>query len=397
MKIGIVCPYSFDAPGGVQFHIRDLAAELIGRGHKVSVIAPAEDTESLPDFVVSAGGSIPINYNGSVARLAFGPKASNRVGRWLAGHDFDLIHIHEPMPPSLGLLALWQADVPIVATFHSSQERSRAMSLVAPAMQSLLEKIDARIAVSEEARRTIADHVGGSAVVIPNGVYLDAFRKADPDPRWAGCRHGGSPTVAFLGRIDEPRKGLPVFAAAIGPALKERPEMRFFIAGRGEATEIRHSLAQYGDRVTFLGEITDADKASLLGSVDVYCAPQTGAESFGIVLVEAMAGGAAVVASDIPAFRDVTGNGTAGLHFQTGSGDDLARKLLSVFDGGASVPSPETVQAWAERYDWANVATQILDVYRLVLSSERTNVAAVGRSEPEKRRWSIWPTSGKQS
>lgn len=370
MRIGIVSPYSFDAPGGVQFHIRDLAMELIRRGHEVSVLAPAEDTDSLPDFIVPAGGSVAIPYNGSVAQLNFGPAAVARVGKWLATGDFDLVHIHEPLAPSLGLIALWQARIPIVTTFHSSQDHSRAMTFVSPAIQGLLEKIDARIAVSEEARRTVADHLGGDAVVIPNGVYLDSFRNAEPDPRWAGARHGGAPSILFLGRLDEPRKGLALLAEAAQQVLDEHPDVRLFIAGRGEATEERAALARFGERAQFLGEVSDAEKNSLLASVDIYCAPQTGGESFGIVLVEAMAGGASVVSSDIPAFRAVTGNGTAGRLFENGNVADLVDQLHGALIGDGATPAPDTVQTWANRFDWSTVATQILDVYGLVYSSE---------------------------
>lgn len=388
MRIGIVCPYSFDAPGGVQFHIRDLAQELIARGHDVSVLAPAEDEAELTEFVVAAGGSVAIPYNGSVARLNFGPGAVARVARWLTEGDFDLLHIHEPLAPSLGLIALWQAKVPVVATFHSAQDHSRAMAIASPAVQGLLEKINARIAVSEEARRTLADHLGGDAVVIPNGVYLDSFGKAAPDQRFTGLRHGGVPTVCFLGRIDEPRKGLAILAEAIGPVLAEMPNARFLIAGRGDATAIREQLAGFGESVEFLGGISDADKNSLLASVDVYCAPQTGGESFGIVLVEAMAGGATVVASDIPAFRAVLNDGHAGLLFATEDSQDLASKLLIALRGGASAPL--AVRSWASHFDWSIVATQILEVYELVLSAREVPAPRTHERSARRPRWQIW-------
>ncbi|HHW82929.1 MAG TPA: glycosyltransferase family 4 protein [Actinomycetales bacterium] len=383
MRIGIVCPYSFDAPGGVQFHIRDLAEELLDRGHEVSVLAPAEETEGLLDFVVPAGGSIAIPYNGSVARLSFGPAASSHVSRWLAEHRFEIVHIHEPLAPSLGLLALWQSKVPIVATFHSSQDRSRAMSFVAPAAQRSLEKIGARIAVSEAARRTVADHLGGDAVVIPNGVDLASFRQAGPREQWMGRRHGGAPTICFLGRLDEPRKGLPVFAGAVGHVLQHVPEARFLIAGRGEAAGVREQLAPYGERVAFLGEVSEADKKSLFASADIYVAPQTGGESFGIVLVEAMAGGATVVASDIPAFRDVTGGGVAGRLFSVGDSGSLAQVLLDTLAGDA--PTPEEVAGWSARFDWDSVASRVLEVYRLVTSGGEIDVPE--HLVKRQRRW----------
>ncbi|MFD0428541.1 glycosyltransferase family 4 protein [Streptomyces zhihengii] len=192
MKIGIVCPYSWDVPGGVQFHIRDLADHLIRLGHDVSVLAPADDDTPLPPYVVSAGRAVPVPYNGSVARLNFGFLSAARVRRWLHDGTFDVIHIHEPASPSLGLLSCWAAQGPIVATFHTSNPRSRAMIAAYPILQPALEKISARIAVSEYARRTLVEHLGGDAVVIPNGVDVGFFEKAEPKKEWQGTRSASS-------------------------------------------------------------------------------------------------------------------------------------------------------------------------------------------------------------
>jgi len=185
MRIGLVCPYSFDVPGGVQLHIRDLAEYLLGRGHQVSVLAPADEDTELPPYVVSAGRAVPIRFNGSVARLSFGPIVANRVQAWLDEGDFDVLHLHEPAAPSLSLLTLWAAEVPIVATFHSSQSKLGALRAAQPLLQPGLDKISARIAVSEAAHRTMASSVGGTTLVIPNGVYVDRFRAEgdlEPDP-----------------------------------------------------------------------------------------------------------------------------------------------------------------------------------------------------------------------
>ncbi|MFH5823216.1 glycosyltransferase family 4 protein [Georgenia sp. AZ-5] len=380
MRIGIVCPYSFDAPGGVQFHVRDLAEELIQRGHTVSVLAPAEDSTPVPDYVVSTGKTVAIPYNGSVARLNFGPVVGGRVRRWLEQGDFDLLHVHEPMIPSLSMLALWVADGPVVATFHTSMERSRALQAISPVVVPMLEKISGRIAVSEEARRTLVEHLGGDAVVVPNGVFADRFAAARPAPAWTGTDE--RPTVAFLGRLDEPRKGLAVLAAAVEPVLAEVPGTRFLVAGRGEAAEEREALARFGDAVTFLGGISDAEKASLFASVDAYVAPQTGGESFGIVLVEAMSAGALVVASDIPAFQAVLDGGRLGRLFRRGDATSLARNLVDVLsDRAATLPMRERAAAAVRRYDWSTVTSQVLAVYDMVLSTAHARV----REDPRSR------------
>src|ERR1700722_7308379 len=170
MKIGMVCPYSWDVPGGVQSHIRDLAEALIDEGHDVSVISPADDDTPLPPYVVGAGRAVPVPYNGPVARLSFGFLAVSRVRRWLRQGGFDVLHVHEPAIPSLSLLACWVASGPIVATVHTAMRKSRWLLASMPVLRSALEKIDGRIAVSEAARSTFVEHLGGVAVLIPNGV-----------------------------------------------------------------------------------------------------------------------------------------------------------------------------------------------------------------------------------
>jgi len=377
MRIGIVCPYSFDIPGGVQFHVRDLAEILRERGHTVSVLAPADEGTVLPDYVVSAGRAVPVSYNGSVARLNFGLMTNAKVTAWLDRGRFDLIHIHEPITPSIGALALWAADCPIVATFHTSNLRSRAMQVSYPFFRTSLEKILGRIAVSEDARRTVTTHFGGDAVVIPNGVYVDRFASAPIRPQWQGT--ADRPTIAFLGRMGEPRKGMPVLSAALPQVLAQVPGLRLLVAGPGDPDEVRSAMTpEVAAATEFLGAVDDADKASLLRSVDVYIAPNTGGESFGIILIEAMSAGVAVLASDIPAFVRVLDGGTAGATFVNEDPDDLARQLLRL------VRERETREEYAAAgrgraaiFDWSVVTDQITLVYETVLEG-----AAAARAVP---------------
>lgn len=233
----MVCPYAFDVPGGVQYHVRDLAEHLIGRGHDVGVLAPADGMEELPPYVTGCGKSVPVRYNGSVARLTFGPVTSARATRWLEDGAFDVVHIHEPVTPSVSVLALWATEAPVVATFHTSNLRSRAMQAAYPVLRPSLEKIVGRIAVSEAARRTVTSHLGGDAVVIPNGVSVDEFARARSRTEWQGTEE--RPTLAFLGRIDEPRKGLPILSAAMDEVLRMRPGTRLLIAGPGDIAAAR--------------------------------------------------------------------------------------------------------------------------------------------------------------
>ncbi|WP_432495849.1 glycosyltransferase family 4 protein [Kineococcus auxinigenes] len=368
MRIGIVCPYSFDVPGGVQFHVRDLAEHLIALGHSVRVLAPADDPATLPSFADAAGGVVAVPYNGSVARLSFGPVTAARVRRWVTEGGFDVLHVHEPLSPSTSLLALWAAQRSVVATFHTANLRSRAMQAASPLLRPSLEKIAARIAVSEDARRTVVEHVGGDAVVVPNGVFTDRFARAPRRPQWCGTPE--RPVVAFVGRLDEPRKGLGVLCEAVPRVRAVLPGARFLVAGRGDADAARAAAPDPG-ALEFLGAVDDDDKRSLLASADVYLAPHTGGESFGIVLVEALAAGAAVVASDLGAFRRVLDDGAHGRLFPTGDADAAAAALLELLtDPGQRRLLARAGQRAAGRYDWSVVAADVLAVYETVRSGE---------------------------
>ncbi|MFJ9468869.1 glycosyltransferase family 4 protein [Streptomyces caniferus] len=382
MKIGIVCPYAWDVPGGVQFHIRDLADHLIRLGHEVSVLAPADDETPLPPYVVSAGRAVPVPYNGSVARLNFGLLSAARVRRWLQHGAFDVIHIHEPASPSLGLLACWAAQGPIVATFHTSNPRSRAMIAAYPILQPALEKISARIAVSEYARRTLVEHLGGDAVVIPNGVDVDFFGSAEPKAEWQGR------TIGFIGRIDEPRKGLPVLMKALPAILAAVPDARLLVAGRGDEEEAVAALpAEMRSRVEFLGMVSDEDKARLLRSVDVYVAPNTGGESFGIILVEAMSAGAPVLASDLDAFAQVLDQGEAGELFANEDAEALAAAAVRLLGDPARLAElRERGTRHVRRFDWSTVGADILAVYETVTTGA-ASVATDERVGLRARRW----------
>jgi phosphatidyl-myo-inositol alpha-mannosyltransferase len=365
MRVGLVCPYAWDVPGGVQAHVRDLAEALQRLGHEVSVLAPTEDADAeVPDYVEVSGRAVPVPYNGSVARLAFGPLSARRVRRWLRDGHFDVLHLHEPASPSLGLLALLQASGPVVATMHTAMERSRAMSTLSPALQPALEKLTARIAVSEAARNVLVENLGGDAVLIPNGVSVSRFADADPFDGWPGT--GGA--IGFLGRLDEPRKGLPVLLEAFTILAPGRPGLRLLLAGPGDAEEVREALpAELVDRVTLLGRVSDADLPRVYSSVDVYCAPNLGGESFGIVLLEAMAAGAAVVSSDLDAFRRVLDDGRAGFLTRVGDARSLAGGLAALLD---DPPRRESLRAVGSQvvaqYDWEVVARRVVGVYETV-------------------------------
>ena len=371
MRVGLVCPYTWDVPGGVQQHVRDLAEALIASGHHISVITPADDDTPLPSYVVSAGRAVPVPYNGSVARLAFGFLSAGRVRRWIREGKFDVLHVHEPAAPSLGVLACWAADGPIVATFHASYEKSRAVAVAAPILQSALEKITGRIAVSEAARTTLVEHLGGDAVLIPNGVATDRYAMAEPLPGWPGRSdepRGGGGALGFLGRMDEPRKGLQALLKAFEIIGRERPDLRLLLAGPGDADEMCAKVSpELRGRIVALGLVSDEDKVRAYHSVDVFVAPNVGGESFGIVLAEAMSAGAPILASDIEAFQRVLQGGAAGALFPVGDAAALAAAAGELLDDPARRKQLSAEARTAVRaYDWSTVARAVVRVYETV-------------------------------
>lgn len=368
MRVGIVCPYSLDRPGGVQSHVRDLAEELLLAGQEISVLAPADDDAPVPAYVVPAGRAVPVPYNGSIARLNFGLLSNTRVRRWLRDGDFDVLHVHEPMAPGLGLLACWAADGPIVGTFHSAMTRSRAMAAAYSILQPSLEKLSARIAVSEAARRTLVEHLGGDAILIPNGVTIRRFAGAEPLPGWPGP--GGA--LGFVGRFEEPRKGFGVLLDAFRLLAPDRPGLRLLVVGSGDVEETLAGLEpELRERVIMLGQVPDHEKARMLRSVDIYVAPNTGGESFGIILAEAMAAGTPVLASDIDAFVRVLEDGKAGALFRNQDPAALAAEAARLLD---DVPYrrglAESAATVVRQYDWTTVAADVIAVYETIAGPE---------------------------
>jgi len=359
-RVGLVCPYSLDVPGGVQSHVLDLAGELARRGYDVQVLAPGEARPDLPDCVTTLGRAVAIPYNGSIARVALGPRVAARTRRWLRAGDFDLLHVHEPATPSVSLLALWASEGPVVATFHTANDRSRAMSSVGAVLRPSMERLAARIAVSESARTTLVRHLGGDPVVIPNGIHADRFAAARPVTAW----QQPGPTVGFLGRGDEPRKGLAVLREAMSAVTAQIPAARLLVAGGGGRLDGAVPAAD-GQ----LGRLGDEDKMRFLSSVDVFVAPNVEGESFGIVVVEAMAAGAAVVASDLPAFRAVSEGGRLARLFEVGDPGALSSLLVDLLrDPEQRRDLARTGQAGARRYDWRRVGADVESVYGAVLS-----------------------------
>ena len=373
LKIGIVCPYSWDTPGGVQNHIRDLAEFLIESGHDVSVLAPVIDESNLPEYVVNAGKPISIPYNGAVARVLFGPVAFARVRQWISQGEFDLLHLHEPAIPSISLLACWAADGPMVGTFHAAAKRQKIIFAIGPILEPAIEKLSARIAVSEAARLTLTDHLDTDAVIIPNGIYANRYTDGKAIEKWSGN------TIGFIGRFEEPRKGLSVLVDALPVISRFAPDVKIFVAGPGDPAEVIEGIdPQLRQRFEFLGKITESEKADFMSSVAVYVAPNTGGESFGIILAEALAGGACVVASDIPAFDDLLGHGEFGALFESESSTELAKVVIDLLrDETKRKELSARGKERAKMFDWTVVAQQIYSVYEMsIVGSQKVRLAS---------------------
>ena len=399
MRVGLVCPYTWDTPGGVQAHVRDLAENLLALGHEVSVLAPVDepDAPDLPAYVVSAGRAVPVPYNGSVARLCFGPLSLARTRRWLREGRFDVLHLHEPNIPSVSMLALWTARGAMVATFHLSRNtRSLALTVFEPILQTGLEKLTGRIAVSSAARKVVVEHLGGDAVLIPNGVSVDRFAGAAPLPGRPDV-----PTVLFLGRLDEPRKGLAVLLGALPDLVRRLPDVRLLVAGPGDAEDLLEQVpAALRDRVELLGLVSEAHKPSVYASGTVYCAPNTHGESFGIVLTEAMSTGTPVVASDLEAFRRVLDEGRAGVLFPVGDSAALAGALADLLADPERRAALSAAGSRAVRaYDWSTVTRAVVEVYETVraaapvqdeLSDELPDELGGEPSDPTGRAAATW-------
>ena len=383
LNIGMVCPYGWDTPGGVQIHIKELAEHLIALGHSVSVLAPVSDELAISEsWLVPAGRPIPVPYNGAVARILFGPLASSRVKQWISTHSFDLLHVHEPVIPSLSLLASWAAEGPVVATFHAAANKQKAVYAIGPILEPVIEKLTAKIAVSEMARSTLKDHFDTEAIVIPNGVDASKFHDPSYKLEWK-LPH----TIGFIGRFDEPRKGLEILLEAMREIVRKVPDVRLLIAGPGDEAALTKGIPQeLLPHVTLLGRLSEEDKVKFFHSITLYVAPNTGGESFGIILAEAMASGTPIVASDIQAFKDLLQNGESGTLFNSEDSLDLSRKVIELMHDEAKRQwFTERGVARSRDFDWSTVALDVVDVYEMAM------VGNDGvRLSSESRVWNRW-------
>jgi phosphatidylinositol alpha-mannosyltransferase len=359
VRVALACPYAWDAPGGVQVQVRQLARRLIERGHEVQVLAPGRAPADEP-WVRIVGRPIRVGYQGTVAPICFSPASWVRVGRALRSFRPDVVHAHEPTAPSTGMFAALWAKAPVVATFHAHVERSRLLSAAAPILRVVWRRLRVRIAVSEAARGFYASRFGEDVRIVPNGCDVDLFARATPAPDLPPGRR-----MLWASRL-EPKNGFPVAVEAFRELAASFPDLHLVVAGDGlDRSAIERLPATARDRILMLGNVPHARLPPYYAAADVFVAPAVGQHSFGLVLVEAMAAGVPVVASDIAGYREVVRGDVDGLLVPPKDPRALA-------DGVARVLSePDLARTFsaagrerAQAFRWETVAGQIEAAYR---------------------------------
>lgn len=363
MRIGIVSPYSLTVPGGVQAQVLGLARELRRRGHEARVLGPC-DGPPPESFITPLGDSLPLAANGSVAPLAPDPAAALRTLRVLHDEQFDVLHLHEPLAPGPTSTSLMVHRAPTVGTFHAAGT-SASYRLLRPALSRLLDRIDYKVVVSKDALALVQGHLGGEFEVLFNGVELDAIRSVDPWRDPARSDEGGvRPVVFFCGRHEE-RKGLRVLVDAVQHGSVP---VTVWIAGEGPDTDELTRRTAGDDRFVWLGRVTDREKFSRLRRAEVFCAPSLGGESFGVVLIEAMAAGTTVVASALDGYRNVATDDVDALLVRPGDAPGLAAALRRAVDDRDLAGRLRTAgAARAETFAMSALADRYVDIYRRLL------------------------------
>jgi phosphatidyl-myo-inositol alpha-mannosyltransferase len=365
MRITLVSPYDLDVPGGVQSHVTHLAAALRGLGDEVTVLGPRRDHDG------GLGRSVGVPFNDSVAPVALSPTVLRRTRVEIARSRPDVIHVHEPMVPWVGLAAATTRSTPVVGTFHAWSDRDRLYRAARPLGRRLVAHLDAAVAVSAAAASYHAGALGlpvGAFQVVPNGVEVARFSEAPP---FSEVTEDDAPTLLFVGRLER-RKGLQTLVKAFTRLKADRPDLRLHVVGEGpEADRCRSLLppALLAD-VTFHGRVPSEDVPRWFASCDLYVAPALGGESFGIVLLEAMAAGRPVVASDLPGYRSVATDGVQGCLVPPGDDGVLAEAIGVLLDNPARRRAMGAEgRRTAEEYDWSHVAGRLRAVYTELLAA----------------------------
>lgn len=380
MNIALVSPYDYASQGGVTEHIRQLSDELRTLGHRTKILAPfSTDRAELPSDVYALGAVTPIPANGSIARISLSPDLGRTIKAILRAERFDIVHLHEPLMPAVPWLVLRSSPGPNIGTFHAFGEASRVYSMGRPILRRFHDRLDGRIAVSPSAFEFVSQYYGGEFEIIPNGVDVKRFARQLPPIKWM---RDARPTVLFVGRFEETRKGLRWLLQALPTVEPYFPDLRLVVAGSGDPEDMaqwlplrdytRTARTVYRSpgsamEVEFTGFVSGEDLPRYYQSCDIYCAPSTGGESFGIVLLEAMAAGVPVLASRIPGYANVLTHGREGFLAEPKNPASIAAGLIRLLsDGEARGRMGEAGRRTAGQYDWPVTAARILAYYERV-------------------------------
>jgi phosphatidylinositol alpha-mannosyltransferase len=383
MHIGLVSPYDYATQGGVNEHIKGLGRALREMGHTTRVLAPfSTDKGDVPDDVYALGSVTPIPANGSVARISLSPDLGRTIKAILRTERFDIIHLHEPLMPAVPWLVLRSSTVPNVATFHAFGDYSTIYAMGRPILRTFFRRITGRIAVSASAFDFVSQYFDGEYEIIPNGVDVPRFGAPHKPIPWM---RDGRPTILFVGRFEEPRKGLRWILQSLPLVEPYFPDLRVVVAGKGDPEAVAEWLplrdysrpnrtiyrsAGSALEVEFTGFVSPEDLPRYYQSCDVYCAPSTGGESFGIVLLEAMAAGTPVLASRIPGYAAVLTHGREGFLTEPKSPPAIAAGLIRLLsDPTLRVQMAEAGRRTSLSYDWPIIAERVVGYYDRILAS----------------------------
>lgn len=382
MKIALVSPYDFAAYGGVTKHITHLATEFRRAGHDVHIIAPCSGKPSVepPAPLHRLGHPVSFPANGSIARVGIGSRLGKEVGQIMASGAFDIVHLHEPLVPALPLAVLRASRATNIGTFHAYRRSNLAYFYGKPILRYFFGKLHGRITVSACARDFVGERFHADYRVIPNGIDFELFSQ----PRSRMERFDdGRPNVLFVGRLEK-RKGLSHLLRAWGRIHEEVPEARLIVVGGGGGLKHYRAFVGARDDIVFTGGVTDDELLDYYHTADIFCAPSTGGESFGMVLLEAMAAGKPIITTNIPGYNEVVTNNVEGLLVPPKDPDRLADALIRLLhDGELRARLGAGGRRTAEQYAWPRVAEQVLEYYRETIH-RRTLLRALRR--PRFRR-----------
>lgn len=365
MKVLVACPYDWGAPGGVQVHVRELAARLRTAGHEVRVLAPGRGSPE-EGWVRYTGRPLRIAYAGTVAPICPWPSSLRKIRRELEEFDPDVVHVHEPFTPSTSMLATLASQAPVVATFHAYLDRSRLLSIAKPLLRRVWRHIDVSIAVSEAAASFSVRRFGREPAIIPNGVEVERFASGTPRSDLPPGQK-----VLWVNRLD-PQKGFRVALRAFDILSRQLPALTLVVAGDGPERGAVEELAPSDrGRIVMLGNVPHDELPDLFASADVFVSPAGGQESFGMVLVEAMSAGVPVVATDIPGYREVVRPDAEGLLVPPGNAIALAvavRRIL--LDPKLAERYRRAGRSRAIGFSWDEVVPRIEAAYERALAAK---------------------------